>query len=82
MSDSKPIEVIVRNQKNGATAFLLAIFFGPLGMLYATVPGALVMLIVTPLVAIPTFGLGLLITQPICAIWAVVAVNSLNKKTS
>jgi hypothetical protein len=80
MSDQKPMEVVIRVQKTAATAFLLAFFFGPLGMLYSTVPGAFIMMIITLLIAIPTVGFGLFITQPICIIWAVMAVNSLNKK--
>jgi len=76
------MEVVIRAQKSAATAFLLSFFFGPLGMLYATVPGAIIMMIVTPIVAIPTVGLGLFITQPICIIWAVLAVNAMNKVAS
>jgi len=82
MSEQKPVEVIIRTQKSAGVAFLLSFFFGPLGMLYATVPGALIMMVVTPIVAILTVGLGLFVTQPICIIWAVLAVNSMNKKTS
>jgi hypothetical protein len=82
MSEQKPVEVIIRAQKSAGVAFLLSFFFGPLGMLYATVPGALIMMVVTPVVAILTVGLGLFVTQPICIIWSMLAVNSMNKKTS
>jgi hypothetical protein len=68
------------SQKSVAGAVLLAFFFGPLGMLYATVPGALVMFFVSILVAVATLGLGLLITLPICAIWAGVAASSHNNR--
>jgi len=72
--------MIVRTPKSLAVAILLALFFGPLGMLYSTIPGAIVMLILTPIIAIPTVGFGLFVTQPICIIWAAVVTNSYNKK--
>ncbi|MGC1853498.1 MAG: DUF2510 domain-containing protein [Solirubrobacterales bacterium] len=70
----------VGSQKSVAGAVLLALFFGPLGMLYATVPGALIMFVISIPVALFTLGLGLLITLPICAIWAGVAASSHNAR--
>ncbi len=69
----------VANQKSVAGAVLLALFFGPLGMLYATVPGAFVMFVINLIVGIPTLGLGLLVTVPIGAIWAGVSASSHNQ---
>jgi hypothetical protein len=71
--------VVVGPQKSVATAVLLTIFFGPLGMFYATVPGAFVMLFISVIAAAFTLGLSLLITWPICIIWAVSAVNTHNQ---
>jgi hypothetical protein len=70
----------VGSHKSVVGAVLLGFFLGPLGMLYATVVGALVMLIVNILVAIATLGLGLLITLPICALWAGLAASSHNSR--
>jgi zinc ribbon protein/uncharacterized protein DUF2510 len=70
----------VGGHKSVAGAVLLGLFFGPLGMIYSTVVGALVMLVVNILVAIVTLGLGLFLTLPICAIWAGVAANSHNNR--
>jgi hypothetical protein len=70
----------VGSQKSVVGAVLLALFFGPLGMLYATVPGGLVMFVVNVLVAIPTLGLGLLVTIPIGALWAGQAASSQNRR--
>jgi hypothetical protein len=70
----------VGSQKSVAGAVLLALFFGPLGMIYATVSGALIMFLISFVVAIATLGLGLLITTPICAIWAGVAASNHNKR--
>jgi uncharacterized protein DUF2510/zinc ribbon protein len=68
------------SQKSVVGAVLLALFFGPLGMLYATVPGALIMFAISFPILILTLGFGLLITLPICAIWAGIAANSHNTR--
>lgn len=70
----------VGSQKSVAGAVLLGLFFGPLGMLYATVVGALIMFAISFIVAFVTLGLGLLITTPICAIWAGIAASNHNKQ--
>jgi len=80
MPEVQKSQVIVRMPKNVGLSVVLSLLFGPLGMLYSTVGGAIVMMIVTPIVAIPTLGVGLFITQPICAIWAASATNTYNKK--
>jgi Protein of unknown function (DUF2510) len=48
-------------------------------MLYATIPGAIVMFFVNLLIGIPTLGLGLLVTIPIGPVWAGVGASSHNK---
>lgn len=70
----------VGSQKSVAGAVLLALFFGPLGMIYSTVVGALIMFAISLFVAVATLGLGLIITVPICAIWAGIAANNHNKQ--
>lgn len=70
----------VGSQKSVAGAVLLALFFGPLGMIYSTIPGALIMFVINVFVAVVTLGLGLLVTLPICAVWAGVAASSHNKR--
>jgi hypothetical protein len=72
--------VHVGTQKSVVGAVLLAFFFGPLGMLYATVPGAIVMFFVNLIVGVPTLGLGLFVTIPVGALWAGLAANSQNKR--
>ena len=71
--------VIVKTEKSMGVTILLTILFGPLGMFYSTVTGAIVMIIVSGLVALFTLGLGLLITWPVCIIWAAVKTNKYNK---
>jgi hypothetical protein len=74
--------IIVKAEKSMGITILLTILFGPLGMLYSTVTGAIVMIIVNVIVALITFGFGLLITWPICIIWAAIATNNYNKSLS
>lgn len=64
--------------KSMAVALLLTFFFGPLGLFYASVTGGVVMLLVSIVVAIATLGFGLLITGPLCMVWAAIAVNNAN----
>jgi len=45
-------------------------------MLYTTLMGAIVMLLVTMVVAFFTVGIGLFITWPICIIWACMAASN------
>lgn len=67
-------------EKNVAVAALLGFFFGPIGMIYATGIGALVMFGVNIVIGILTFGFGLFLTWPVCAIWAGVAAGNHNAR--
>ena len=73
--------VIVSKQKSVGVALLLAFFFGPLGLLYASVIGGVIMLILSVVIGLLTLGFGLIFTWIACIIWAGVAVNQTNKKT-
>jgi len=66
--------------KSLVVAILLAIFLGPIGLFYASVIGALIMLAITAIIGFITFGFGLFIPYIICIIWAIIAVNSYNKR--
>jgi hypothetical protein len=67
--------MIVKEGKSRTVAFLLAFFFGPLGMLYSTVVGGLVMLVVGGILTFFTLGLALFVVWPVCIIWAVLAAS-------
>jgi len=73
------VQKVIVAGKSMAVAILLAIFFGPLGMLYSTVMGGVVMIVISILVGIFTLGFGLFLTWPICVIWAAIATNAYNK---
>lgn len=72
--------VVIDKGKSVAVAFLLAFLLGPLGLLYASVTGGILMIIVSAIVAVATMGLGLPVTWLISIIWAVVAAA--NSKTT
>jgi hypothetical protein len=61
--------------KSVAAAFFLAFLFGPLGMLYSTPIGALVMFLVYIVVGIATAGVGLMVAWPVCMVWACKAAS-------
>jgi hypothetical protein len=76
---SEPQVVITISEKSVGISLILTFFFGPLGMLYSTVAGGLIMFAVSVVAFILTLGLGLFITWPICMIWGAMAASSYNR---
>ena len=75
--------VSIQSHKSITTAVLLAFLFGPLGMLYSTILGALIMFAISIFMSLYTFGIGLIITWPICILWAGIAArNSISTQMS
>jgi len=72
--------VVVTPTKSAGVAILLTVLFGPLGMFYSTIAGAIVMIVISVVVALFTLGFGLILTWPICIVWAAMAARSHNKK--
>src|SRR5258708_7750098 len=58
--------VVIYPTKSVGWAVVLSFFFGPLGMLYSTILGAIIMGVIWVIVAITTLGLGLFVVHPIC----------------
>lgn len=71
---------ILIKQKSTGIALLLSFLFGPLGMLYATVAGGVIMFFISIPVVLFTGGLGLLLTLPIGMVWSASAVSSHNNR--
>ena len=65
-------------RKSVLLSLVLTFFFGPFGMLYSTVLGAVVMLVLYLAIGIPTLGWGLAVLHPIAMIWGAVAANNSN----
>lgn len=76
------IVTVMAPQKSLALAGALAFFFGPLGLLYSTVIGAIVMFFVNLLVGALTFGFGLFLTWPGCVVWALIAASQHNARVA
>ncbi len=68
--------VVVVNKKSVAAAFFFTLFFGPLGMLYTTVRGAIIMLIATIFFSVITAGVILPLMWLICMIWGCAAARN------
>lgn len=75
-----PHPAVMTTPKNVWLAVLLAGLFGPFGLFYATVPGAMIMLVVAIVLAMFTFGIGVFLVWPFCAVWAWRATVSHNKR--
>lgn len=77
-----PQFVVLSNgsEKSVGTAVVLSLFFGPLGMLYSTGIGALVMFFANLVVVPMSLGAGLVITVPIGCFWAASAASEHNRK--
>ena len=81
MSEGQEQKVtVVTPTKSMGISILLTFLFGPLGMLYSTIMGAVVMGIISLPVGFFTAGLGLIVTWPICVIWGAVATSGYNKR--
>jgi len=77
--NDKKVSVVVPTKSPGI-AILLPILFGPIGMFYSTIGGAIIILLVSLVVGVLTLGLGLLVTWPICILWAALAASAYNKR--
>ena len=82
MNPQSPKHVVVLQiPKNAGVAAVLGLFLGPVGLLYAgRLLPAVIMFFVGGIAELVTFGFGLIIIGPICAVWAYSAANAYNKK--
>ena len=72
--------VIVANTKSVLLSLVLTFFFGPFGMLYSTITGGLIMMVLYVVIGVPTFGWGIAVLHPIAMIWGAMATNSYNDR--
>ena len=72
--------LIIESSKSMGAAILLTIFFGPFGLLYATVSGGLTMIVLGFVLSVVTLGVGVIFLWPINIIIAIIAVSSHNQK--
>lgn len=67
-------------RKSTILALILCLFFGPIGMLYSTIPGALIMAVLYVVIGILTLGWGLAVLHPVAIIWGVWAAHRANQR--
>lgn len=77
---SAPQTVIAVPVKSVGVSLLLTFFFGPLGMLYSTVVGAIIMIVISVILFLVTFGFSVFITWPVSMIWGAIAASMHNNK--
>lgn len=82
MTDTTPGTIIVAPRKSHVTGFLLTLFFGPLGLLYATPIGALVLIVLTVIVALFTLGIGAILGWLTAIVWSVIAIMLHNRRVA
>ncbi len=80
MDQNNSKTVIIVQKKSMAVALLLTFFLGPLGLLYVSVIGAIVLIILSVILGMFTFGVGALLGWVAAMIWAAVAVSSHNQR--
>ncbi|TSE35154.1 hypothetical protein [Tepidimonas charontis] len=81
MTTPSVVNVFHVEQKSVLAAFLLTFFFGPLGLLYATVTGGVIMIaafLAIGVLSFLTLGMASILVLPawiICVVWGVMAAS-------
>lgn len=57
-------------------ALVLTFFFGRFGVLYLSIPWALIWIVVSAVVVIVTVGLGAFLIWPVSMVWAAIAASN------
>ncbi len=81
VSQYPPIQpVIVARTKSVALSLVLTFFLGPFGMLYSTIFGAMVMIVVSIPLFIITLGHAGFLVWPVSMIWGAWATHRYNQR--
>jgi hypothetical protein len=72
--------IYANRPKSIVAAFFLTLLFGPLGLLYASIAGGIIMTILSIILVPLTAGIAGLIIWPITIVWAVIAAAASKKK--
>ena len=80
MSQYPPPTVIVASTKSVLLSLVLTFILGPLGMLYSTILGAIVMIILSVPAFIITLGHPAFLIWPISMIWGAWATHRYNQR--
>lgn len=79
---TRPQTIVIRQPKSQGLGLLLTFLLGPIGLLYATTLGGLILAPLAFLIGIFTFGIGALITWPLAVLWSIIAISRHNRKLS
>ena len=72
--------VVVAPRKSILISLILTFLFGPLGMLYSTIIGSIIMIIISIVAAVFTAGGSIIVTWVISMVWGLIAVERYNRK--
>lgn len=79
------IKVVNIQEKSLIVAFFLTLIFGPLGMLYSTIAGGIIMIVAYLVIlglTVVTLGMASVLFLPawiICIVWGVIAAKNRNR---
>jgi len=79
MSEAQQIVKPVLPFKNLAAALLFSVFLGPVGLLYASTVGGIIMIVLGFVVASSMLPVPIILVWLGSCVWSVVAVNRYNK---
>ncbi len=71
-----PARTALVKDKSVGAALVLTFFFGPIGLLYASVLGAFVLFVLGVIVGIATLGVGDIFIWAACMVWGAVAASN------
>lgn len=76
---TQPQIIVAKSPKSVGIALILTLLFGPLGLLYATVTGGLIMITIGVILGVLTLGMAFIVVWPISIIWSYFAVKKYNE---
>jgi len=77
---SKETQASFLPYKNLAAALLFSVFLGPVGLLYASVRGGILMVVIAFVVMSSRYPVPIILMWILCCIWSVLATNRYNQK--
>lgn len=69
-SSDQPVYILVKSHKSAFYSFLLVLLLGPIGLLYSSIKGGIIMLLISLGIIYFTISIALIVTWPVCLIWA------------
>ncbi len=77
---NEPQKLSVLPLKNLAAALLFSVFLGPVGLLYASTVGGVIMIILGAIMIKSMLPVPIILVWVVSCVWSVVAVNRYNKR--